>query len=76
MAKNLVLDSILAPSGCQFGPPNFFCKNLALSVTRYHGQLSPCTIPEKTNDPVLRKLGDGQTGQTDEQKDRRMRVIS
>ena len=31
----------------------------ALSVTRYHGQLSPCTISEN-NDPILRKLSDGQ----------------
>ena len=50
----------------------FFSKNLALSVTRYHGQLSSCTISEKTNDPILRKLvTDGRTdrrrdGQTDE----------
>ena len=32
---------------------------MALSVTRYYGQLSSCTIPEKTNDPILRKLSDG-----------------
>ena len=32
---------------------------MALSVTRYFGQLSSCTIPEKTNDPILRKLSDG-----------------
>ena len=48
----------------------FFFKNLSRSVTRYHGQQS-CTISEKTNDPILRKLGDGQTdggteGQVDE----------
>ena len=50
----------------------FFFKNLAPSVTRYHGQLSSCTISEKTNDPILRKLSDrwadGQTyGETDRQ---------
>ena len=39
----------------------FFFKNLSLSVTRYHGQLSLCTISEKTNDPILRKLSDGRT---------------
>ena len=60
----------------KFGPPIFFFKNLTLSVTRNHGQLSSCTISEKTNDPILRKLVmDGQTdrqtkkrtdGQTDE----------
>ena len=33
-------------------------KNLASSVTRYHAQLSPCTILEKTNDPILRKFSD------------------
>ena len=44
----------------------FFFKNLASSVTRYHGQLSSCTISEKTNDPILRKFSDGQTdGHTD-----------
>ena len=53
------------PSGRQFF---FFCfKNLAPSVTRYHGQLSPCT--EKTYDPILRKLSDGRADrQTDGQK--------
>ena len=55
----------------------FFFKNLALSVTRYHGQLSFCTISEETNDPILRKLSDGGTdGQTQGQTDRQMRVIS
>ena len=45
----------------------FFSKILASSVTRYRGQLSSCTISEKTNDPVLRKLIDGRTDrQTDE----------
>ena len=53
------------PSGRHFF---FFCfKNLAPSVTRYHGQLSPCT--EKTYDPILRKLSDGRT-------DGRTKVIS
>ena len=31
----------------KFGPPNFFLKNLAQSVTRYQGQLSSYTISEK-----------------------------
>ena len=53
---------------------NFFKKNRALSVTRYHSQLSLCTIPKKANDPILRKLSDGRTdrrtdGQTDGQTD-------
>ena len=60
MAKNLVLGPILAHLA-QIWAPNFFFKNLASSVTRYHGQLSSCTISEKTNDPILRKLSDGQT---------------
>ena len=51
----------------------FFFKNLASSVLTYHGQLSSCTISEKTNDPILRKLSDGQTnGWTDGRTDRRM----
>ena len=42
---------LFAPNlGCQI----FFLKNLALSVTKYHGQLSSCTISEKTIDPILR----------------------
>ena len=53
------------PIWLKFGPPNFFKKNLASSVTRYHGQLSSCTISNKPNDPILRKLSDGRTdGQT------------
>ena len=45
----------------------FFFKNLASSVTRSHGQLS-CTISEKTNDLILRKISDGLLdGQTDGQ---------
>ena len=38
----------------------FFFKNLASTVTRYHGQLSSCTISEKTNGQILRKLSDGR----------------
>ena len=51
----------------EFGPfgPNsrrqYFSKNLASSVPRYHGQLLSCTISEKTNNPILRKLSDGRT---------------
>ena len=65
--------------GPDFGPfgPNlsrriFFFKNLAPPVTWYHGRLSSCTIPEKTDDLILRKLTDGRTdGRTDRQTDRR-----
>ena len=38
----------------------FFFKNLASSVTRYHGVLRSCTISEKTNDPIFRKVSGGQ----------------
>ena len=44
-------------SDCQF----FLKKNLASSATRYHSQLSSCTISKKPNDPILRKFSDGQT---------------
>ena len=55
------------PFGPNSGRQNFFFKNLASSVTRHHGQLSSCTISEKTNDPILRKLSDRRTDrQTDE----------
>ena len=50
----------------------FFFKNLALSVTRYHGQLPSCSISKKTNNPILRKLSDGQTdGWTEKRTGRR-----
>ena len=55
----------------------FFLKNLASSVTRYHRKLSSCTTSEKTNDPILRKLSDGQTeGQADGQTDWFHRTMS
>ena len=44
--------------GCQIF---FFFKNLAMSVTRYHGQQSSCVISEKSNDPILRKQTDRWT---------------
>ena len=67
--------SSFGPDFGLFGPNSsyqfFFFKNLAFSVTRYHSQLSSCTISEKSNDPIERKLSDGQTdkqtdGETDE----------
>ena len=57
----------LGPSSSrQFSPP----QNLTLSVYRYHGQLSSCTISEKTNDPVFKNLvtdewTDRQTDESD-----------
>ena len=47
--------------GPNLGHQIFFFKNLALSVTRYYGQLSSCKISEKTNDPIMRKFSDGRT---------------
>ena len=49
------------PVGPKFQLPKSFLKNLAPPVARYHGQLSSCTISEKTNDSILRKLSDGWT---------------
>ena len=71
MTKNLILD--LGPNlGRKKKKFFFFFKNLASSVTRYNGQISSCTISDKTNDPILRKLRDGRTdgrkdGRTDGQ---------
>ena len=56
---------------------NFFFLNLAPSVTRCYGQLSSCTISEKTNDLILRKLSDERMDRrTDRGMDRQTRVIS
>ena len=46
----------------------FFPKNLALSHVTIYGPLTPCKVPEKTNEPILRKLTDRRK---DEQKDGR-----
>ena len=53
-------------AGPKFGL-HFFCccKNLVSSATQYHGQLSSCTISEKNNDPILRKISDGQMDHSD-----------
>ena len=46
-----------------------------IRVTRYHDQLTSCTISEKNNDPILRKLSDGRTDRlTDGQRDEQKRV--
>ena len=61
------------PIGPKFEPLFFFIfRNMASSVTRYHGQLALCTILEKTDDSILRKFSDLQM---DGQKDRQVRVI-
>ena len=59
MVKNRVSSPILAHL-TQIRTPNFVFQKLTSSVTRYHGQLSSCTISEKTNGPILRKLSDGR----------------
>ena len=66
MVKNLVSVPILANSA-QIPAADFFFKTLSSSVSRYHDQLSSCTISEKTDDTILRKgRKDGRTdGQTD-----------
>ena len=77
MSTNLVLGPIFAHLAQIWNAKVFFPKNLALSVTRYHDQLSSHTISEKNKDPILRKLSDGPAdGQTGRQMDRGKRVIS
>ena len=69
-AKKLVLGLILGCHFFFFFFFFFFFKNLAPSVIRYHGQVSSCSISEKTNNLILRKLSDRQRRpdwQTDEQ---------
>ena len=63
MAKNVVLTVILSHLAQIRAATFFFLK------TRCHGQLSSCTISEKTNYLILRKLSDGRTErQTDRQE--------
>ena len=48
MTENLVSGPILAHLARIRGPIfSFFFKNLAPSVTRYHGQISSCPVSEK-----------------------------
>ena len=64
----------LSPNSSRHSPPlpPPPLKNLVLSVTKYHGQLSSRTILQKTNDPILIKFSDGRTdGQTARQTDER-----
>ena len=54
-----------------FGPNsgrNILFKNQVPSVTRYHRQLSSCTLLEKIKDPVLKKLS-GQTDRLTDESD-------
>ena len=64
MAKHLIL-GLVSGYWAQIRAANFFFKNLASSVTRYHGQLSSCTISEKTNDGRRDRHSDGQTDEND-----------
>ena len=61
MSKNLILDPNKARWTQIHAGNLIFFKNLASSVTKYHGQLSSCKISEKINDPILRKFRDGRT---------------
>ena len=59
--KNLVSSPILAHLAKfepPIPPPPPKKKNLAPSGIRYHGQVSSCSISEKTNNLILRKLSD------------------
>ena len=47
MAKKPSFGPDFGPFGPNSGRQFFFLKNLALPVTRYHGQLPSCTISEK-----------------------------
>ena len=76
--KKLSFGSDFGLFGQNLGHQFFFFsqKNLAPSVPRYYGQLSSCTISEKTDNPILRKLSDGGTnGPTDGQTDGRSDFI-
>ena len=42
---------------------------MASSVIGYYGQLSSGRTPEKTNDLILRKLGEGRTDKQADQSD-------
>ena len=58
--KKLSFGPNFGPFGPNSGQQFFFSKNLASSVTSYHGKLPSCTILEKSNNPILRKLIDRQ----------------
>ena len=61
----------LGPLDPDLGHEISLFKNLVAPVTRYYGQLSSCAISGKINDPILRKLSDGQMDrQTDRQMER------
>ena len=51
----------LGPLGPNSSHQYFFFKNLTSPVSRYHGQLSSCTISLKITDQILRKFSDGWT---------------
>ena len=68
--KKPIFGSDFGPFAQNSGRQTFFFKNLAPPVTRYHGQLSSCTISGKTNHSILQKLSDGRTDRrTDRQAD-------
>ena len=70
MTKKPHFEPDVGTLGPNLGHQNVFFKNLASWITRYHGQLSSCTISGKTNYPILRKLIDAWTcRRTDRQTD-------
>ena len=76
MTKNLVSGPILAQLA-QIQTAKIFFKNPDSSVTRCHGQLSSCTISEKTNDPIFGQMDRQKTDrQAEGQGDRWTAVIS
>ena len=68
IAKNFILDLIFI-RWAQIRAGISFLKNLALSVCKYHGQLSSRTISEKIIYPILRNLVTER--RTDRQTDRK-----
>ena len=46
----------------QFGGKTWFSRNLALSYTTPPGPLTLCWVPEKTKEPIPRKLLNKRTG--------------
>ena len=65
MTKNVIFDLIYVRWSKIWASK--ILKNWAWSGTCHNGQLLLCTISEKTNDPILRKVSDGRT---DRRKDR------
>ena len=68
--SKILLSALILARLAKFRAANNFSKNLALLVTKYHVQLSSCTIAEKANDQILRKFSDGRTDWRLDKRDR------